>query len=98
MGLEVDWCGSQLFFSLPDDILSILSASLLPRDLCNLSLCCRSLRTLASSDVLWHIQCSITGLLSPSYLPKWRPFLSSYRALCCLFLSARPLAPQHLGP
>ncbi|RWR98036.1 F-box protein [Cinnamomum micranthum f. kanehirae] len=89
MGLKVDWCGLQLFFSLPDDILPILSASLLHRDLCNLSLCCRSLRILAFSDVLWHIQCSITGLLSRA--TSRRPFLSSYRALCRFLLSARPL-------
>ncbi|XXG87095.1 hypothetical protein AAC387_Pa11g1869 [Persea americana] len=86
-----DPCGSRMLLSLPDDVLSILSAFLHPRDLCNLSLCCRSLRSLALSDKLWVVQCSITGLLPPRDLTKWRSSLSSYRALCRFLHSALPL-------
>ncbi|RWR92769.1 LOW QUALITY PROTEIN: F-box protein [Cinnamomum micranthum f. kanehirae] len=83
-----DLCGSRLLHSLSDDVLSIISTFLFPRDLCNLSLCCRSL---AFSDKLWLVQCSITNLLHPRDLLKWRSSLSSYRVLCRFLLSARPL-------
>ncbi|XP_057972476.1 F-box protein At5g39450 isoform X2 [Malania oleifera] len=86
-----DPCGSSLILSLPDDILAIISRSLLPRDICNLSLCCRSLYGVATSDKVWFTQCDMVGVLPLRDMIEWRQGVSSYKALCRFLVSVQPL-------
>ena len=44
---------------LPEDVLAHLSASLSPKDLCNLSLTCKKLHNICMSDKLWWHLCKI---------------------------------------
>lgn len=88
---DLDPCGSCPIVSLPDDILAIISRSLSPRDICNLSLCCRSLLDLATSDKVWLVQCDIIGVVPLHELVEWRQCVSSYRALCRFLTSVQPL-------
>ncbi|XP_077249753.1 F-box family protein [Tasmannia lanceolata] len=85
------FCGSHLFLSLPDDVLSIISRYLQPIDIYHVSLCCRSLQTLALSEKLWLIQCQILSLLTPHDLLKWRSSLSSYKSLYKFLSTIKPL-------
>ncbi|PKA51741.1 F-box protein [Apostasia shenzhenica] len=84
-------CGSALFLNLPDDVLALISSHLSPRDLCSLSICCRSLRlAVCSSEKAWISQCRRAGL--PQHLlPRWRTGVRSYLALCRFLTAVSPL-------
>ncbi|KAF8377077.1 hypothetical protein HHK36_030450 [Tetracentron sinense] len=86
-----DRCGSSFILALPDDVFAIVSRSLSPRDVCNLSLCCRSLNALAASDKVWLSQCDMVGVVSAQDLVEWRKVVYSYRALCRFLVSVRSL-------
>ncbi|XP_027343674.1 F-box protein At5g39450-like [Abrus precatorius] len=80
-----------LFLCLPDDVFAMVSRFLLPRDVCNLSLCCRSLYALASSEKVWLTQCDMVGMVPHKDLVEWREGVASYKALCRFLLSVKPL-------
>lgn len=84
-------CGSSLLVDLPDDVLALIGRSLSPRDICNLSLCCKSLNTLAASDKIWLTQCEMVAFLSSKDLVEWRKSVQSYKALCRFLISVKPL-------
>ncbi|XP_020538069.1 F-box protein At5g39450 isoform X2 [Jatropha curcas] len=84
-------CGSSLLLALPDDVFAIISRSLSPKDICNLSLCCRSLCTLVASEKVWLTQCDMVGILPHKDLIDWRKGVSSYKALCRFLVSVKPL-------
>ncbi|XP_022141802.1 F-box protein At5g39450-like [Momordica charantia] len=84
-------CGSSLLLSLPDDVFSIVSRSLAPRDLCNLSLCCRSLYATVTSEKVWLTQCEMVGILAAKELIEWRTGMASFKALCRFLSSVEPL-------
>ncbi|KAJ4951645.1 hypothetical protein NE237_028477 [Protea cynaroides] len=84
-------CGSSLLIALPDDVFAIVSRSLSPRDVCYLSLCCRSLHALASSEKVWLSQCEMVGVVTDRDLIEWRNGVSSYKALCRFLVSVCPL-------
>jgi hypothetical protein len=84
-------CGSSLLLSLPDDLLAIISRSLSPRDLCFLSLCCRSLSALVASEKVWLTQCEMIGTVPRRDLIEWRLGVSSYKALCRFLFCTQPL-------
>ncbi|RVX21533.1 F-box protein [Vitis vinifera] len=86
-----DPCGSSLLLALPDDLFAMVSRSLSPRDLCNLSLGCRSLSTLVASEKVWLTQCEMVGVVSYGDLIEWRKGISSYKALCRFLISVKPL-------
>ncbi|RDY00770.1 F-box protein, partial [Mucuna pruriens] len=80
-----------LFLCLPDDVFGTVSRFLLPRDVCNLSLCCKSLYALSSSEKVWFTQCDMVGVVPHQDLVEWREGVSSYKALCRFLLSVKPL-------
>lgn len=84
-------CGSSLLLALPDDVFAIISRSLSPRDICNLSLCCRSLSALVASEKVWLTQCDLVGIVPHRDLIEWRKGVSSYKALCRFLVSVKPL-------
>ncbi|KAH9618744.1 hypothetical protein KSS87_020604 [Heliosperma pusillum] len=84
-------CGSSWLVDLPDDILAIIGRSLSPRDICNLSLCCRSLSVLGAFDKIWLTQCEALGVVSSRDLVEWRKAVLSYKALCKFITSVKPL-------
>ncbi|PON82308.1 F-box domain containing protein [Trema orientale] len=84
-------CGSTLLLALPDDVFSIVTRSLSPRDICNLGLCCRSLYGLVTSEKVWFTQCDMVGFLPHQELVEWRNAVSSYKALCRFLYTVRPL-------
>jgi hypothetical protein len=84
-------CGSGLLLSLPDDLFSVVSRSLSPRDLCNLSLCCRGLSALLASEKVWLIQCEMMCVVPGRHLVEWRMGVSSYKALCRFLICIQPL-------
>ncbi|CAN4122406.1 unnamed protein product [Withania somnifera] len=86
-----DVCGSTLLLTLPDDVFSLVSRSLSPRDLCNLGLCCRNLHDLAASEKVWLSQCDVLGVVPCKDLIEWRKGVSSYKALCHFLVSIKPL-------
>ncbi|KAK3211444.1 hypothetical protein Dsin_016150 [Dipteronia sinensis] len=86
-----EFCGSSFLVALPDDIFAIISRSLLPKDLCNLSLCCKSLCALVASEKVWLSQCDIVGIVSHGDLIEWRKGVSAYKALCRFLISVKPL-------
>ncbi|KAK8716354.1 hypothetical protein V6N13_043666 [Hibiscus sabdariffa] len=75
-------CGSSLFLSLPDDVLAIMSRSLSPKDICNLSICCKSLCAFVASEKIWLTQCDVVGFVPTRDLMDWREGVKSFRALC----------------
>lgn len=77
--------------ALPDDLFAIITRSLSPKDICNLSLCCRSLNTLAASDKVWLTQCELVGIVSCRDLVEWHRVVSSYKLLCKFLVGVRPL-------
>lgn len=83
--------GSSLLVALPDDIFVIISRFLLPRDIFNLSLCCKSLCALLASEKIWLTQCDVVGILSNGDLVEWRKGVSSYKALCRFLINVKPL-------
>lgn len=84
-------CDSCLLLSLPDDLFAIVSRFLSPRDVCNLSLCCRSLYALVASEKVWLTQCDELGILPLVDIVEWRKGVSSYKALCRFLVSIQPL-------
>uniref|UniRef100_A0A7C9A1C5 F-box domain-containing protein n=1 Tax=Opuntia streptacantha TaxID=393608 RepID=A0A7C9A1C5_OPUST len=84
-------CGSNLLVDLPDDVLALIGRSLSPKDICNLSLCCKSLNTLVTSDKIWLTQCEMVAVLSSKDLVEWRRAVQSYKALCRFLISVKPL-------
>ncbi|KAG5400859.1 hypothetical protein IGI04_015466 [Brassica rapa subsp. trilocularis] len=53
-----------------------------PRDICNLSFCCKSLYDIANSENVWLDQCEIVKVIPSSEIVKWRTGVSSYKSLC----------------
>ncbi|KAJ4839791.1 hypothetical protein Tsubulata_033813 [Turnera subulata] len=86
-----EFCGSSFLLALPDDVFSMISRSLSPRDICNLSLCCRSLCALVASEKVWLTQCDMVGTVPHRDLIEWRKGVSSYRALCRFLVNVKPL-------
>lgn len=84
-------CGSTLLLALPDDVFSIITRTLSPRDICNLALCCRSLSALVASEKVWFTQCEIVGIVSHEEVIEWCKAMSSYKALCRFLYSVQPL-------
>ncbi|KAJ6733647.1 F-BOX PROTEIN FAMILY-LIKE [Salix koriyanagi] len=83
--------GSSLLLGLPDDVFAIISRSLSPRDMCTLSLCCRSLYGLVASEKVWLTQCDNVGIISHQDIMEWRKGVASYRAMCRFLVSVKPL-------
>ncbi|CAB4308309.1 unnamed protein product [Prunus armeniaca] len=84
-------CASSLLLALSDDVFSIVTWSLSPRDIGNLSLCCRSLYALMESEKVWQIQCELVGIVPLQDLVQWRKAVSSYKALCRFLFNVQPL-------
>ena len=84
-------CDPSLLLCLPDDLFGMVSRFLLPRDVCNLSLCCKSLHDVASSEKVWLTQCDKVGVVPHVDLVEWREGVSSYKALCRFLLRVKPL-------
>ncbi|XP_041005005.1 F-box protein At5g39450 isoform X1 [Juglans microcarpa x Juglans regia] len=84
-------CGSSFLLALPDDVFAVVSRSLSPGDLCNLSLCCRSLCALVASEKVWLTQCEMIGVVPHRDLIEWRKGVSSYVALCRFLICIHPL-------
>ncbi|XP_010547876.1 PREDICTED: F-box protein At5g39450 [Tarenaya hassleriana] len=80
-----------LLLSLHDDVFAIISRSLSPRDICNLSLCCKSLCALVASDKIWLSQCEAVGVLSLREVVDWGIGISSYKSLCRFLVKVKPL-------
>ncbi|KAF8109356.1 hypothetical protein N665_0097s0011 [Sinapis alba] len=73
---------SELLLSLPEDVFALISRFLSPTDVCNLSLCCKTLCDLVDSDKIWLVQCEVVKVLPLSEIVQWRTGISSYKALC----------------
>ncbi|CDY30238.1 BnaC04g31490D [Brassica napus] len=73
---------SELLLSLPEDVFTLISRLLSPSDVCNLSLCCKTLRDLVDSEKIWLVQCEVVKVLPLSEIVQWRTGISSYKALC----------------
>ncbi|KAK8501176.1 hypothetical protein V6N13_076552 [Hibiscus sabdariffa] len=84
-------CGSSLFLALPDDVFAIISWSLSPKDICNLSICCKSLCALVASEKIWLTQCDVVGIVPTRDLVEWREGVVSYKALCRFLVRVKPL-------
>jgi len=82
---------SCLLLDLPDDVFTIICRFLSTRDICILSLCCRSLYVLVASEKVWLTQCDMVGIVPHRDLLEWRKGVSSYRALCRFLVSVKPL-------
>ncbi|KAI3674940.1 hypothetical protein L2E82_51777 [Cichorium intybus] len=91
----------------PDDIFAVVIRSLTPRDVFNLSIYCRSLYALASSDKVWLTQCELLGVIPHPDLIEWRKGVNSYKSLCRFLINVMPgfisvvgcrIIPQELGP
>ncbi|CAF1858703.1 hypothetical protein Bca4012_032421 [Brassica carinata] len=74
--------GTCLLLSLPEDVFAATSRFLSPSDICNLSLCCKSLCDLVDSEKIWFVQCELVKALPLSEIVRWRIGISSYKALC----------------
>lgn len=86
-----DLCGSSLLLALPDDIFSVITSSLSPRDVCSLGLSCRDLNAVVASDKVWLAQCDKLGLVPCNTLIEWRKGVCSYKALCRFLVNVHPL-------
>ncbi|KAL3640469.1 hypothetical protein CASFOL_015437 [Castilleja foliolosa] len=84
-------CGSSLLLSLPDDIFSVITRSLSPRDISSLGLSCRGLHAVVASDKVWLAQCDKLGLIPCNTLVEWRNGVCSYKALCRFLVNISPL-------
>ncbi|XP_071705499.1 F-box protein At5g39450-like isoform X2 [Rutidosis leptorrhynchoides] len=84
-------CGSKLLLALPDDVFAIVTRSLTPKDVFNLSMCCRSLNLLASSNKIWLTQCEMLGVIPHKDLIEWRKGVNSYKALCRFLFNVEPI-------
>ncbi|KAL0423870.1 UNVERIFIED_CONTAM: F-box protein [Sesamum radiatum] len=86
-----DFCGSSLLLALPDDIFSLITRSLSPRDVCSLGLSCRDLHAIVASDKVWLAQCDKLRLVPCSTLIEWRKGVCSYKALFRFLVNIHPL-------
>ncbi|KAL0396022.1 UNVERIFIED_CONTAM: F-box protein [Sesamum calycinum] len=86
-----DFCGSSLLLALPDDIFSMITRSLSPRDVCSLGLSCRDLHAIVASDKVWLAQCDKLRLVPCSTLIEWRKGVCSYKALFRFLVNIHPL-------
>ncbi|XP_024991010.1 F-box protein At5g39450 isoform X1 [Cynara cardunculus var. scolymus] len=84
-------CGSKLLLALPDDTFAVVTQSLMPKDVFNLSVCCRSLYALASSDKVWLTQCELLGVIPHRDLIEWRKGVNSYKSLCRFLFNVQPI-------
>ncbi|KAI3795040.1 hypothetical protein L1987_37684 [Smallanthus sonchifolius] len=84
-------CGSKLLLALPDDIFAVVTRSLRPKDVSNLSVCCRNLYVHASSDKVWLTQCELLRVIPHKDLIEWRKGVDSYKALCRFLVYVQPL-------
>ncbi|GAB2218604.1 hypothetical protein Droror1_Dr00001830 [Drosera rotundifolia] len=84
-------CGLSLLVDLPDDVFAVVGRSLSPRDICILSLCCRGLNVVTSSEKLWLTQCELVGVVPSKDLVVWRKAVLSYKALCRFLVNVKPL-------
>lgn len=84
-------CGSTLFLELPEDVFTLLSRSLTPLDVCTLSLCCKNLNALVTSDKIWLAQCESLGLVPSQDLIEWRKGVSCFKSLCMFLFNVSPL-------
>lgn len=84
-------CGASLLHELPDDVLSLVSKALQPRDLCNMSLSCKRLNIMVNSDKIWWQQCLQVAEIGPDNLQAWRVFVSSYKVICRFLLGVKHL-------
>ncbi|AES72906.2 F-box plant protein, putative [Medicago truncatula] len=84
-------CDSNMLLYLPDDVFAIISKSFSPRDICNLSLCCKSLNSLVASEKIWLTQCQVLCIVPHKDLVEWRKGVCSYKALCRFLLKVQPL-------
>jgi len=75
-------CAANSLHDLPDDVLALVSESLQPRDLCNMSMSCKKLNALSTSEKIWWQQCLQVTDVSPENLQAWRNAVSSYKVLC----------------
>ncbi|CAM8953690.1 unnamed protein product [Rhodiola kirilowii] len=91
MLLSSEISGAGLLLAVPDDVFAIISRSLSPRDICNLSMCCRSMNDLAASDKIWLTQCESLEVIPPRDLVEWRNGVVSYKALYRFLVIVRPL-------
>ncbi|PQQ11515.1 F-box protein [Prunus yedoensis var. nudiflora] len=93
-------CGSSLLLALSDDVFSIVTWSLSPRDIGNLSLCCRSLYALMESEKVWQIQCEMVGIVPLKTLFSGNPELGNVVYVMPGFVSVVGcrIIPQELGP
>ncbi|PIN11021.1 hypothetical protein CDL12_16391 [Handroanthus impetiginosus] len=89
--MSPDLCGSSLLLALPDDIFSVITRSLSPRDVCSLGLSCSDLHTVVASDKVWLAQCDKLGLVPFTTLIEWRKGVSSYKVLCRFLVNIHPL-------
>ncbi|VVB09247.1 unnamed protein product [Arabis nemorensis] len=80
--LKSESSGACLLLSVPEDVFAVISRSLSPSDICNLTLCCKSLCDLVDSEKIWLLQCEVLKVLPLSELVQWRVGISSYKALC----------------
>ncbi|EFH47036.1 hypothetical protein ARALYDRAFT_494041 [Arabidopsis lyrata subsp. lyrata] len=74
--------GACLLLSLPEDVIAVIARFVSPRDICNLSLCCKSLCEVFDSERIWLVQCEVVKVLSLSEMIQWRIGISSYKAFC----------------
>ncbi|KAL0431206.1 UNVERIFIED_CONTAM: F-box protein [Sesamum radiatum] len=86
-----DFCGSSLLLALPDDIFSLITRSLSPRDVCSLGLSCRDLHAIVASDKVWLAQCDKLRLVPCNTLIEWRKGVCSYKALFRFLVNIHPL-------
>lgn len=86
-----DLSGSSLLLGLPDDVFSVITRSLSPKDVCSLGITCRDLSAAEASDKVWLAQCDKLRLLPCSTLIEWRKGVCSYKALCRFLLNIHPL-------
>ncbi|KAL8246306.1 hypothetical protein R6Q59_007522 [Mikania micrantha] len=84
-------CGSKLLLALPDDIFAVVTRSLSPKDVSNLSICSRNLYAHANSDKVWLTQCELLGMIPHKDLIEWRKGVNSYKALCRFLVYVQPL-------
>ncbi|XP_039045006.1 F-box protein At5g39450-like [Hibiscus syriacus] len=89
--MVLETCGSSFFLALPDDVFAIIPRSLSPKDICNLSICCKSLCALVSSEKIWLTQCDLVAIVPTRDLVEWREGVVSYKALCRFLVRVKPL-------
>lgn len=75
-----------LLLRIPEEIIGDISRLLSPSDVCNLSLCCKSLRDILDTEDIWLAQCALVKGLPLSEIVQWRIWVSSYKVLCRLLV------------